>query len=133
MNIQVSGIITQKAEKVRMGKGKGGYKGLIASVGSGVKVISFSTLRKGLLTKLSRWLSVRTNFLIRSSSDSKAPAGEVGLVGDVNWCTSKLTQKRYLYEKFLEFQEQLTNLRQPALWIFFQTTYYWRFVVPYAI
>ncbi len=135
INIQVSGIISQKPEKVRMGKGKGGYKGLIARVRRGSSLVLFSAIRRGSLKKLERWLRARVNFAIRSHNCSRGLVfnQETGFFGSVDWRKNRNSQKNYITGRLDEFKEQLQRLRRPFLWSYFGKIFYWRLVTPVAV
>ena len=114
VNIQVAQIITQKPVNVRMGKGKGGRKGVAATIQAGTTLVGFSALRLGLLQVARTRVQVRCNFkVLVACMSTQAPDGFVGHVQ--TWLSTRCLQPRYTTTRLDELLAELAALRRPVL------------------
>lgn len=70
--MQVASVLTRKAMNVRMGKGKGGRKGVQARLVAGTVLVGFMALRPGQLRALCRRVRVRCNFPVSAEVSQTA-------------------------------------------------------------
>lgn len=116
VNLQIAQTVTQKPLNVRMGKGKGGRKGVVARVNAGATLLAFSAIRLGVLKALARRIQVRASFKVCLASIKGGSSHEEGFVGRLpTWIVPKCLQKRYIHSKFDDFVSQLQQMKRPVL------------------
>lgn len=122
VNLQAAQVITKKPANLRMGKGKGGRAGAVATVSPGAILLAVSFLRGGLVAKICRQISVRTSFKVGASRPT-SPFSRAGLV-------FARTQRRYTATRMYDLRYFFRKANQSHLYAFTAYLFKWARKVP---
>lgn len=122
VNLQAAQVVTKKPANLRMGKGKGGRAGVVASVSPGSTLLAVSFLRRGLVAKICRQISVRTSFKVGASRPLN-PFAYRGLV------TAK-TQRRYTAYRMYDLRYFFRKANLSHMYAFTLFLFKWSRKVP---
>lgn len=121
VNLQTNARVTRKPLNLRMGKGKGGLRGLRARVTPGAWLVAFTSLRAGLLNHLFLYTRVRFPFLITLKR---------GVATRKTWVLLRSRQKNYRSLYYYEGADLYRQARQPQNLVALRAIFRWYWRVP---